>query len=238
LRDPEKGAFTPGHAALLTRLMPHLHRAVRLLTPARPVWRDDLAKVGEDASTFGVLAIDGARRLLHCNRSGEALLAAGEVLCRSSGLLACVDDAQNQRLGTALDAIARTGQPANLLLTHPARPDARFSMSLTPLLPEDGALQHTTGVLCLVVALDHRRIATAHQLMQLFGLSAAEARLARALAAGDTLEGYAGECALKMSTVKSQLHSVFEKTRADRQSALVRLIAGIPPVREPRQTQN
>jgi DNA-binding CsgD family transcriptional regulator len=33
--------------------------------------------------------------------------------------------------------------------------------------------------------------------------------------------------------VKSQLRAVFEKTGADRQAALVQLIAAIPAVREP-----
>ena len=35
------------------------------------------------------------------------------------------------------------------------------------------------------------------------------------------------------ATVKSQLRSTFEKTGTNRQSALVRLIVGIPAVREP-----
>ncbi len=87
-------------------------------------------------------------------------------------------------------------------------------------------------MLCLVAPLDHRRTATVHQLMKLFGLSAAEARLARALASGETLEAYARENALKMPTVKTQLQATFAKTGTDRQAALVRLIMGIPAVRD------
>ena len=55
------------------------------------------------------------------------------------------------------------------------------------------------------------------------------ARLARALAAGETLAFYASESALKLPTVKSRLRAEFEKTGPDRQAAMVRLMTGLPP---------
>ena len=68
--------------------------------------------------------------------------------------------------------------------------------------------------------------------MELFGLSSAEARLAGALTLGESLEVYARENEVRLSTLKTQLRSIFAKTGTDRQSAIVRLIVGIPAVRE------
>ena len=68
--------------------------------------------------------------------------------------------------------------------------------------------------------------------MDLCALSAAEARLARALANGDSVEEYARDHDLRLPTVRSQLRAVFEKTGTQRQATLVRLIAGIPVVRD------
>lgn len=89
----------------------------------------------------------------------------------------------------------------------------------------------TRNVACLVFPLGRRRIASARQLMSMFGLSAAEARLARALCHGETLEEYAEAQGVKLPTVKTQLRAVFGKTQTDRQVTLVALISGIPPLR-------
>ena len=67
--------------------------------------------------------------------------------------------------------------------------------------------------------------------MDMFGLSAAEARLARALCHGDTLEDHAQAQGVKITTVKTQLGSVFAKTQTKRQVTLVSLITSIPPLR-------
>ena len=64
--------------------------------------------------------------------------------------------------------------------------------------------------------LDRRRIATARQLVELFGLSSAEARLAGALTLGESLEVYARENEVRLSTLKTQLRSTFAKTGTDR----------------------
>jgi len=87
-------------------------------------------------------------------------------------------------------------------------------------------------ILCLVAPLDGRRIATVRQLMDFFGLSAAEARLARAICHGDSVEEYARDQGLRLPTVRTQLSSIFSKTGTKRQATLVRLIAGIPVVRD------
>ena len=92
------------------------------------------------------------------------------------------------------------------------------------------------NVLCLVAPLDRRRFATVRQLMALFNLSAAEARLARALCHGDSLDEYATDQGLKLPTVKTQLRSVFAKTGTERQASLIRLLSGIPVVRDEQTT--
>jgi DNA-binding CsgD family transcriptional regulator len=70
------------------------------------------------------------------------------------------------------------------------------------------------------------------QLVQLFRLSPAEARLARALALGKTPEEFATECELSMATVRTQLRKVFEKTGTARQAELMKLLVSVPPTRD------
>ena len=58
-----------------------------------------------------------------------------------------------------------------------------------------------------------------------FGLSAAEARLARLLAKGESVESAARMLDIKMTTARTQLAAIFEKTGTRRQAKLVALLS-------------
>jgi DNA-binding CsgD family transcriptional regulator len=152
------------------------------------------------------------------------------------GQLRWGEPAMQARFAAALGQTATTGRATSVLLQSPKQAQRRFSLTLKQMRrrpASDGAGgESAADVLCLVAPLDQRRIATARQLMDLFTLSAAEARLARALANGDSVEEYARDHDLRLPTVRTQLRAVFEKTGTQRQATLVRLIAGIPVVRD------
>ena len=61
-------------------------------------------------------------------------------------------------------------------------------------------------------------------LQSLYGLTRAEARLARSLASGDSLETHAERNAIAISTARWRLKQVQAKTGARRQADLVRLL--------------
>jgi len=189
------------------------------------------------ASHVFVIVLTPQGRVLDCDRRGERFLRSGQVLRLARGCLVCTDASRQVRLAAALHDAALAGRTSSVLLQAPDAPERRFSVTLTPLrcrLP--AAVNLAPGeagdLLCLVAPLDRQRIATARQLMDLFGLSGAEARLARALCHGDSAESYASEQGLRLPTVRTQLSAVFKKTGTSRQAALVRLIAGIPVVRD------
>jgi len=82
---------------------------------------------------------------------------------------------------------------------------------------------------CFLVATPvARREAPAVSLLQgLFDLTAAEARLARALASGQTLAEAAADFGVQTGSLRTQLKGVFAKTGLSRQSDLVGLLGGI-----------
>ncbi|MDO9563419.1 MAG: LuxR C-terminal-related transcriptional regulator, partial [Bradyrhizobium sp.] len=61
----------------------------------------------------------------------------------------------------------------------------------------------------------------------LFDLTASEARVARGLAVGETLEEIAASGGVAISTVRSQLRQVLEKTGCARQAEVVSLLASV-----------
>jgi len=176
-------------------------------------------------------------RILDCDQRGQSFLRTSGVLCILHNKLRCNDQNQNAKVHDAIAETAKTGRATTLLLSSLGQPLQRYSLVLVCMSQHPLSAGSTTGispgnVLCLIAPLDRRRIATAKQLMVMFGLSAAEARLARALCHGDSLEEYATDQGLKLPTVKTQLRSIFVKTETERQSSLIRVLSGIPVVRE------
>jgi len=72
--------------------------------------------------------------------------------------------------------------------------------------------------------------------MSLFDLTPAEARIARGLAVGKTVEDLAGDNAVSPNTVRVQVRAVLEKTGCQRQTDVVAMLGGLSAVRgEPPQ---
>lgn len=229
-RAAGRPAFDASEIELVERLTPHLQRAVRIWLRTEEL--RDRARLGTEAldeMELGVMAVGAGGRLFHANRRAEALLRAGDALRLQAGVLAAAGDGA-ARLQSALAEAVATRQSQSLHLVAPSGP---CSLTILP-LPAAGPLARLLDRAELLVLASHgasRRMPTARQLMQLFGLTPAEARLAKALAGGDALDAYAQENDLGMTTVRSHLRSVFTKTGTRRQAGLVRLLAGIPATR-------
>ena len=74
------------------------------------------------------------------------------------------------------------------------------------------------GLACLAVVDPGRQSTPAPEvLMELFGLTQAEARVALQIGAGKSINEIAGEFGVKVGTVRSQVISIFAKTGLNRQ---------------------
>jgi DNA-binding CsgD family transcriptional regulator len=65
----------------------------------------------------------------------------------------------------------------------------------------------------------------------LFDLTPAEARVARSLATGKTVENIASDASVSLNTVRTHMRGVLEKTGCNRQAEVVALLTGIAPPR-------
>ena len=79
----------------------------------------------------------------------------------------------------------------------------------------------------MIIDPDQGNLAEAEVLRIMFGLSAAEAELARAIAVGMTPKEYALMRSISYNTVRVQMQNVLEKTGSRRQSDVVQRITGI-----------
>lgn len=235
LRSPERGVFAADELSFLERLVSHMQRSLRI-SHQLAVQRSQINGLATalEASPMAVFGLDSDGQIKMANRRAESMLTAGELLRSKNQRLIAVESSKQSTFASAIRACLESGRPVFLLMNSKNEKGRRYSVSIVRWQAQAqlAVAPAFYGVLCLISPVDQRRVATVRQLMELFRLSPAEARLARAIAAGMTIDEYARENDLKITTVKTQLRHVLEKTGTDRQASLVRLIGGVPAVRE------
>ncbi len=124
------------------------------------------------------------------------------------------------------------------LLAAP-RPSGKRSYSLlvSPLAPLAFSLGAPRFAGCVVIAdPELRPLASDQHLGALYGLTAAEARLAVRIVAGETLRAAATQLGITYATARTTLACIFRKTGTRRQSELVAMILGALPLLTPTAT--
>ena len=224
-RRKDRGPFESTYIEALNGLRPHLGRAA-ILSAQLSLERakgmiEALNAIGIPAAvlrTNGKLSIanghfqslipsvvqDRRDRMLLTDESADALLA--DTLMRIGS-----KDAAGQ--SRSIPVPAQTGRPP--LIFH--------------VFPVCGAVNDLfSRGLALVIGtpIDRTLVPTAEVLQVLFDLTPAEARVARAVAQGKTVEAIALSNGVSRETVRTQLASVLAKTGMSRQAELVALLAG------------
>lgn len=230
-RSVRAGDFEPEHVRTLGLLLPHLGRAMRVhvrLEEARV--RADGAAEALDRLAFGVVLVDRQARVILANRAAEAMLAQGDGIgVDASGLHAATlaQTASLRRLvARTADRACVAGRGGAMRLDRPSlgRP---LSVLVAPIgaaaaggwLPEP-----RPAAIVFMADPEQRHRSPASHLREIYGLTAAEAAVAGAIAAGQGVKDAAEVLGIAPSTVRWHLQRVFEKTGTARQADLVRLV--------------
>lgn len=220
---------TPDQVSRLKRLVPHLQRAMTInqLVGQAGIERASAEQVLGRLGT-GVIVTDAAGRCLFVNASAERALAS-----RSRPSLA-----PGQRLDAGDSAL--TGL-LRRLVSEAARPPGRggsggavslpranasdLMLLVTPLriLPDLLGFREAAA-LVFVVDPSAQAVVREQAVGALLGLTAAQSRVACALARGSTVGDIATMLSVSDSTVRFHLRAIFERTETRRQSDLVRLV--------------
>jgi DNA-binding CsgD family transcriptional regulator len=234
VRHRDAGVATDTQLRRMHLIAPHFRRAVLIggIIDRHAVQATAFIEA-IDRLAAGVFLVNPHGVLIHANRSGERMITAGDpVSTGRGGELGAVDAAASQLLKRAF-AVAAAGDIA-IGWTGMAMPlaglDGRtFVANVLPL--EAGArreaAQHHSVASALFVRETRVDLDTAiGAAAQLYGLTAAEVRVVRAVVEVGRIPAVAAFLGTTRSTVKSQLDAVFQKTATRRQAELVGLIAG------------
>jgi DNA-binding CsgD family transcriptional regulator len=174
-----------------------------------------------DRISCGAVLLDGKERLVGFNVTARAHLRMmrepqGDQMGNESWALALLQQ---------IDQRAHRCRGLPMAARRISKPDRRAPSTRMWCIPqvEDG------GSKPVLILVDVERAAgrSTHLFGQLFRLTKAEVKLAARLADGHSLDAIAGELTIGIETARSQLRSVFAKTRTRRQAELVALLGRV-----------
>lgn len=212
-----------GEVEFLQQLQPHLSQAVSLwLKTSENAARVRTLEQAISATDLAMTSCDRTLRMAWSNPVAETLLAYNRHLGVRNGMLTAHNAQANAAL-KALVADAATGHADVLALGSPG--DDPLHVRAVSGANQAGIGAAARDEVLLLIAAPERRVhIVPSALARLFRLTGAEAQLAAALAAGDTVSEYAARRGITTGTARIQLKQLFGKTGTGRQADLVRLI--------------
>lgn len=224
-RLKERGPFESTTIAALDAMRPHFGRSAvlsaRLGLERAKGMAQALNEVGIPAA---VLKPNGS---VYVGNESFSKLIPHVVLDRRDR--ACLaDPAADPLLGEAIARLATRGVKIEVASIPVAARDGMPPI-IFHLVPVRGAANDVFShglALLIATPVDRAAVPTAEVLQGLFDLTPAEARVARSIAKGKTIEGIALVHGVSRETIRTQLAAVLAKTGLNRQAELVALLSG------------
>ena len=220
----------------LELLVPHFQRAVsigRLFDQSGKI--QAVLTETLDSVEAAVFLVGPNARIVFVNQAGRAMLDEGVLLHERRGLLAAMVPEASHLLRDMLVAIEKGDMAASgngVAIPLSASPHSRWFAHVLPLT--SGDRRRTASLYSAVAAVFVRRTSPAEPLplealARLYKFTASEIRMLDAVMKVSGVRALADLLGLSQATVKTHLHNVFRKTGTNRQSELVKLIAGFEP---------
>jgi DNA-binding CsgD family transcriptional regulator len=227
-REYVRGPVEPATLEHLDALRPHLARA--LLLAAR-LQLERARATGQTLAALGLpaLVLDAQGKVLAANSLVERL--PDFLMWRALDRVSLTDRLADQLLR---DAISTIEMPQGGVRSFPVRHAESGTAMVAHLIPirlsaRDVFLRSAAALVLTPVTAPQ---APPVELVQsLFDLTPAEARVARSLAGGETVDSIASVQGVSQNTVRSHIRGVLEKTGCNRQADVVSLLTSISPGR-------
>jgi DNA-binding CsgD family transcriptional regulator len=223
-RTIEQGPFSPGELKQLAALSPLLSSAAALAR-ALGFARADAALHAFEISGKAVILLDRCGEVLRLNQAAQRLLGPDLQVTRRR--LACANREASAALDRSLHAAVWSADEASLLqpVVLPrgkGRPIIAY-LSRPPKIAGDALAP--CQVVIVLADLEARIGIVETDLVRVFNLTPAEARLANRLVCEGSLETVADGLGIKYETARNVLKSVLCKTDTHRQGQLIALLA-------------
>lgn len=225
------GAPTDQQMNDVRRMQVHLHRVIRTqLNLIEAGLNNSLFSEAFNNLAVGLVVLGNDGNVLVSNEAAENFLRNGDVVKIHSNKLVTGSSCQTGELeGTIADIVKHNGnRSSSLMLTDYS--GNRIAVTVTR---TTGEFRDSTGATAYVFLHDLQTQDPANeidQLIHLFSLTPAEARVAQLIALGLSTHEAAERAGVTYETMRSTLKAVFAKCKVKRQSELVALIHKSSPL--------
>lgn len=178
-----------------------------------------------DEIDYGVLLLDGDAQVLHLNHAARCELDAQHPLQLLGAQLRAREPGDVLRLHEALQAASQRGLRRLLFL---GQAEHRVALAVVPL-----GTPGRSGRAATQLSMGKRQVCGGlgvHWFARGYGLTLAETRVLEALSGGLQPNEIAARHGVGISTIRSQIGSIRQKTHSDSIGALVRQVAVLPPL--------
>ena len=236
-RDAHEAAFSMADALWMKLLVSHVSRGLGLMH------RLDTAKLqitsllaSFDRLNFGVVLLNERMQVLHLNQAGNA------VMSRSDGIFISADrQLESHRAVGKLHTLSRwlttirdtpaVEQGHFLEGCRVARAEGKRHYSIqcaavsaaSHWTAQDEAVRHVV----FIIDPSALHLPSVARLVEVFGLTQAQARVSREFSAGGSYKEVARRMGVSVETVRTHVKSIYPKTRVNRQADLVRLVLSL-----------
>jgi DNA-binding CsgD family transcriptional regulator len=237
LLRPRGRAFAEGDRARMDVFFAHARVALRQRRWLMQVERERNAALGwMDCWNDATFVLDSQGAVVIANVMAEKLLHAGELFALRQGRLVPARNGDPDWLQGALREVIGAGRRHDATPSHcltlPARPGQPALYAVLTLLPSAPDRGHAALPQVALILRDlQQSVPRFHpeQLHDLFGFTAAEARVANALLGGQSVEDIARQGQVRCDTIRAHVKRMLAKTGSRRQSDLQKLLVKALP---------
>ena len=235
-RASKQGHVGKDETRKMRHLLPHVRQAFDMTRRLRGTHAADRSfKAALDWLSDGVALLRADNRVLYANETFQAIARRGDGIRLHRGTVVIADPTGRAQFAHAIGAVEKARGNVELGADDIAVPrragEPPYIVSVRP-LARTARERHQSDADIIVFVHDplQRNAATARMLRNLFGLTEAEADLARALQAGMTPGAYARVRAVSLNTIYTHLRRIKEKTGCHRMPELIRKLndLGVP----------
>jgi PAS domain-containing protein/DNA-binding CsgD family transcriptional regulator len=227
MREP----FDRQHADVLGTILPHLANAIagrQLVGESTLAGRASHAFL--DVLDKGIVHINSDGRMLYANKAAEHVFRLNDGLRCIGNRLRATGQADNEGLQRLIAAATkatpdRGHRAGGYLRISRVDADSFYVIRAVPLEVDLVSGKLRTAAACLIISCSEGRVGITNEaLVSIFGFTAAEARVATALANGSTLHDAAKRLSITYNTARTLLARSLDKSSTSSQASLVRLI--------------
>jgi DNA-binding CsgD family transcriptional regulator/PAS domain-containing protein len=230
-RSKRHGPFGGDAVTLGRQLTPHLSRAFELTLQAMDAKVEQTAALRAlDFIQLGIVLLDLNGRVYHVNSAAQRILDTNDGLAVVDDELCASDEKETAELQRRIKAAARNevnGGTETCEVASLSRPSLDRSLEVLVARLHTGRLLPAPSMPAVVVFVSDpvlRPQGYEEILQRIYGLTRAEAKLTLYVIQGIGLSSAAKQLGIRLSTARSQVQKVYQKTGTGRQAELVNLL--------------